>query len=526
MTLLCTGRSTVRLLSRTATPRVYGVRHFTNPQQYDALVLNAYTDSQGITLPATHGISTATRTALLESLSASQFKKKGDVRLLYNVGGVKQVAVVGLGKPKTDLAQTQEDVRMATALGLQAVQKQGALHVGVDVSVNSHAAAEGAVLSQFSFEKLKTEASRRKEIRFGPFSQAPALDQTWESGEIYGASQNLARMLMVSPGNLMTPKLFSDEIAYLLAGLDKTDVIVHDETWATKNNMNAFTCVAKGSHEPLRFLEVHYKGGKETDPVHALVGKGVTFDSGGISLKPCNNMDLMKGDLGGASTVMSAMHGIIRLGLPVNIVAVAPLCENMPSGNATKPGDVVKAMSGKSIEVLNTDAEGRLILADALYYVSSKYKLASILDVATLTGAIDVALGQVYAGVFTNSDDLWGKLNKAGQAVSDPFWRMPLHDGYLEGMKPSPVADINNLGKGRSGSSSSAAMFLKEFVVGLESNLDEEKDKEAKDPVAWAHLDIAGVMDVDSTRGYNIKGMTGRPTRALIEYFRNLSKQT
>ncbi|CAO3591135.1 unnamed protein product [Absidia cylindrospora] len=331
-------------------------------------------------------------------------------------------------------------------------------------------------------------------------------------------------MLMTSPSNLMTPKLFSEEVAYLLAGLENTEVMVHDEEWAAKLNMNSFLSVAKGSQEPLRFLEIRYNGGRPDEKPYALVGKGVTFDAGGISLKPSGNMALMKGDMGGAATVAGAMYGIIKMGLPVNVVAVTPLCENMPDGKATKPGDVVKAMNGKSIEVLDTDAEGRLILADALYYVSSTYSPKSIIDLATLTGAMMVALGESFTGVFTNSNNLWKDLNVAGELTSDPFWRMPLHKSYLKEMQTSTVADFNNLGKGRAGGACSAAAFLKEFVAGLESDNEENGQEQGKDQqqptVDWAHLDIAGVMEEDSTQGYHIKGMTGRPTRSLIEYIR------
>lgn len=214
-------------------------------------------------------------------------------------------------------------------------------------------------------------------------------------------------------------------------------------------------------------------------------------------------MALMKGDMGGAATVAGALYGICKLQLPINVVAVTPLCENMPSGTATKPGDVIKAMNGKSIEVLDTDAEGRMILADALYYISSKHSPASLIDLATLTGAMDVALGDVFAGVFTNSDKLWNNLEKAGKITADPFWRMPLNDGYLKEMKESSVADLNNLGKGRSGGACSAASFLKEFVYGLDK-------KEEKEKIPWAHIDIAGVMDSQGTDGYHIKGMSGK----------------
>ncbi|KAL7319215.1 hypothetical protein PS15m_002381 [Mucor circinelloides] len=492
-------------------------RLFTNTQNYDALVLNAYTSKGGqVSLTANKDISQKTKHLIEEQLKVSNFKKAGDVRTLYNVGGMKQVAIVSLGEQSVAQKDEQEAARRATALGLQALKPQGAKHVGIDISVSAHGAGEGSVLSQFSFDKLKSKKEQQDEdIQVGPFSESTNTELTWESGQIYGASQNVARMLMTSPANLMTPKLFAEEVAYLLAGLENVEVIVRDEEWAARQKMNAFLSVAKGSAEPLRFLEIHYNGGKKGDKVHGLVGKGVTFDAGGISLKPSNNMALMKGDMGGAATVAGALYGICKMQLPINVVAVTPLCENMPSGTATKPGDVIKAMNGKSIEVLDTDAEGRLILADALYYLSSKYKPESLIDLATLTGAMDVALGDVFAGVFTNSNKLWHNLEKAGKQTSDPFWRMPLNDGYLKEMQDSAVADLNNLGKGRSGGACSAASFLKEFVSGLEDN---------QNKIDWAHIDIAGVMDSQGTDGYHIKGMSGRPTRSLIEYVRGLSK--
>ncbi|KAI9485018.1 cytosol aminopeptidase family, catalytic domain-containing protein [Zychaea mexicana] len=491
-----------------------GLRHFTNQQNYDAIVLGAYTDELALANTSDH-ISQSTRNSILEQLSASNFSKADDLRMLYNVGGISQVAVVSLGDKKSNQNQAAvlETARRAAGLGVQALKKQKATNVGVDVSIHAHGAAEGAVLAQFEFSKLKKGKDQEPFLSVGPFG---GLDEAsvngglnWETGQIYGVSQNLARMLMTTPANLMTPKTFSEEVAYLLAGLENIDIAVHDKEWAVRQKMNSFLSVAQGSDEPLRFLEIHYKGASESDPVYGLVGKGVTFDSGGISLKPSANMALMKGDMGGAATVCSAMYGISKLKLPVNVVAVTPLAENLPSGRATKPGDVVRAMNGKSIEVINTDAEGRLILADALYYLSSKYSLKSIIDVATLTGACDVALGQVFAGVFTNSDELWTQLNIAAQMTSDPFWRMPLHDDYLKAMKESAVADLVN-SAGRSGGAVTAAMFLKEFLA----------DKEQP----WAHIDIAGVMDCSSTEGYHVKGMTGRPTRSLIEYLRGHTK--
>ncbi|KAL7320869.1 hypothetical protein PS15m_000714 [Mucor circinelloides] len=338
-------------------------RFFSNKQGFDSLVLGAYA-SEKPTL-TTQQVSSKTRDLLQSQLALSKFKKAGDVRLFYNVGGIKQAAVVSLGdKGNKSPHQEQESVRMATAIGIQALQKQGAVYTGVDVSVDIQGAAEGAVLAQFSFDKLKQQKKDDAlERQVEPYHSDDNVQKAWEIGRLYGASQNVARMLMTSPANLMTPKLFAEEVAYLLAGLENVDVLVHDEEWAARKNMNAFLSVAKGSAEPLRFLEIHYKGAKNKDEKpYGLVGKGITFDSGGISLKPSANMALMKGDMGGAATVAGALYGICKMQLPVNIVAMIPLCENMPAGNATKPGDVVKAMNGKSIEVLNTDAEGRLIL--------------------------------------------------------------------------------------------------------------------------------------------------------------------
>ncbi|CAO3636011.1 unnamed protein product [Mucor fragilis] len=345
------------------TTQHFGRRFFSNKQGFDSLVLGAHTsDKPALT---TQQVSSKTRDLLQSQLALSKFKKAGDVRLFYNVGGVKQVAVVSLGdKSNKNPHEEQESVRMATAIGIQALQKQGAVYTGVDVSVDIQSAAEGAVLAQFSFDKLKQKRKEEQADRqVEPYHSDDSVHKAWEIGRLYGASQNVARMLMTSPANLMTPKLFAEEVAYLLAGLENVDVLVHDEEWAARKKMNAFLSVAKGSAEPLRFLEIHYKGAKNKDEKpYGLVGKGVTFDSGGISLKPSANMALMKGDMGGAATVAGALYGICKMQLPVNIVAMIPLCENMPSGKATKPGDVVKAMNGKSIEVLNTDAEGRMIL--------------------------------------------------------------------------------------------------------------------------------------------------------------------
>ena len=248
-------------------------RLFSNTQGYDGLVLGAFTEKNGAaTLTAHKEISQKTHQLLQEQLKASKFDKAGLVRTFYNVGGVKQVAIVSLGE-KDKVKDMQEAARKATALGLHTLKAQGASFVGVDTSLHAHGAGEGSVLSQFSFDKLKSNKDEdKKEFKVGPY--AGNNETEWNQGQIYGASQNVARMLMTSPANLMTPKLFAEEVAYLLAGLENVDLLVHDGEWAARKNMNSFLSVAKGSVEPLRFLEIVYKGGKEGEKPHGLVGKG------------------------------------------------------------------------------------------------------------------------------------------------------------------------------------------------------------------------------------------------------------
>jgi leucyl aminopeptidase len=259
--------------------------------------------------------------------------------------------------------------------------------------------------------------------------------------------------------------------------------------------MGAFIAVAQGSHEPLRFIVIRYNGGSKHQAPVALVGKGITFDTGGISIKPAPEMDEMKFDMGGAASVLGAMQAIGQLQPPVNVVAVIPSCENMPDGRAIKPGDVVTSMSGQTIEILNTDAEGRLILCDALTYVA-KLKPSVVIDVATLTGACVIALGHVRTGLFSASAQLAEQLMSAGESAQDPCWRMPLDDEYGEGLK-SNFADMANVA-GRPGGAVSAAKFLQKFVGELN----------------WAHLDIAGTA-WKSGAG---KGSTGRPVGLLVQF--------
>lgn len=289
----------------------------------------------------------------------------------------------------------------------------------------------------------------------------------------------------------------------------------------SKKKMGAIMAVTKGSIEEPKFLEIYYRGKKDDNTADiGFIGKGVCFDSGGISLKPPKDMKEMKGDLGGGACLVGMMKAISKLEIPINIAVFIPLAENMPSGSAIKPGDVVYACNNKSIEIDNTDAEGRLLLSDALFYAGTqdilpvkKGKEGALITIATLTGAIGVALGNVYSGVFTNDNSLWKSLKHAGRKANDPFWRMPLNEEYHK-LITSNVADLKNSG-GRSGGSCTAALFVKQFVPRVSKN---EK------PFRYAHLDIASV-DIAVNDEVLGNGMSGRPTRSLIEFVSSYLKK-
>lgn len=304
----------------------------------------------------------------------------------------------------------------------------------------------------------------------------------------------LAKEWANRPANHATPTLLA-EAASKLNTFKHMRVEVLGPKEVAELGMGAFMAVAQGSHEPLRFIVMRYNGGAKQQAPIALVGKGITFDTGGISIKPAPEMDEMKFDMGGAASVLGAMQTIAELQPPINVVAVIPSCENMPDGRAIKPGDVVTSMSGQTIEILNTDAEGRLILCDALTYVA-KLKPSTVIDVATLTGACVIALGHVRTGLFSAHPLLVQQLLAAGEAAQDPCWHMPLDDEYGEGLK-SNFADMANVA-GRPGGAVSAAKFLQKFV----------------DQLNWAHLDIAGT----AWKSGAAKGSTGRPVCLLVQF--------
>jgi len=376
---------------------------------------------------------------------------------------------------------------------------------GADVARRAAIAAEVWQNASYRFTATKSDSNEKSEdikslCLLAGSAKSTDVRKGLKRGQAIGAGMRLSRELGNLPANICTPSHLVATARKIARGNDKLKVEILGETEMKKLSMGALLSVTAGTVEPAKLIVMRYSGGAKKKPPVALVGKGVTFDSGGISLKPGAAMDEMKFDMCGAATVLGCMEAIANLNLSLNVVGVVPACENLPSGIATKPGDVVTSMAGKTIEILNTDAEGRLILCDALTYVQ-KYKPRAIIDIATLTGACLVALGKHRSGLLSNSDKLAKALQKSGDNADDPAWRLPLGDEYRQMLK-SNFADLANIG-GRNAGTITAACFLSEFV----------KD------VDWAHLDIAGTAWL----GGASKGSTGRPIPLLLEYLASIA---
>ncbi|MCY3413788.1 MAG: leucyl aminopeptidase [Candidatus Heimdallarchaeota archaeon] len=464
----------------------------------DAIVIGLYKDN-------THGETAIRLGAIAPYLELDEFTgKTKQTMILYNVEGVKarRIYLVGLGeKEKCNF----ESVRNAASIAARTLRDRGLKSIAFEaLHGDAQSTAEGAILGLYKYDFLKTQnLDKIKKVDEIIFSGNDV--DAWNTGVIMAEGQNYARFLAETPANICTPTWFAEKAKEYLDGIDNIEIIVHDEEWAKEKKMGSFLSVAAGTEEPAKFLEIQYNGGNENDPPIVYVGKGITFDTGGISLKPSANMGAMRGDMGGAASVVGTLYAISKLGLKKNVIGLTPLTENMPSGRATKPSDVVTASNGKTIQVDNTDAEGRLILADALVYAEKEFNPHTVIDIATLTGSIGVALGEAFIGVFTRSDELWNELNRAGEKTFDRFWRMPLDPIYRKALD-TPLADVNNVGS-RAGGACQAAEFLGEFI-------------EMK---RWCHVDIAGVMDSPGSSDYHPKkGMTGKPVRGLVEFCKQM----
>jgi leucyl aminopeptidase len=311
---------------------------------------------------------------------------------------------------------------------------------------------------------------------------------------------SLTRELVTEPANIIYPESFVDRVKKSLEGTG-VEIEVLDRAAMEKLGMGALLGVAQGSIREARLLVLRWNGGPEGAQPTAFVGKGVTFDTGGISIKPAQGMEAMKWDMGGAGAVVGALKALALRKAKANIVGICGLVENMPGGNAQRPGDVVTSMSGQTVEVINTDAEGRLVLADAVTYVQRNYKPKTIIDLATLTGAILISLGHEWAGLFSNNEELAGELLKVGVDTGDKLWRMPLAEPF-DRMIDSPIADMKNVGP-REGGSITAAQFIQRFI---------------ENGVQWAHIDMAGKAWADKASATYDKGATGFGVRLLDEY--------
>ena len=394
-------------------------------------------------------------------------------------------------------------LRKAVAAGLAQLRGLGARTLAVWAPFalgDEHAQALVSAVADGSYVYRHTKPSAPADKPLAKITllcakgDAKAVKQGLTRGKAVAAGVALARELANRPGNHCTPSQLADHARKLCKNHDlKIEVL--DRKQIEDLGMGSFLAVAQGSDEPPRFIVAQYHGAsKGTAPI-VLVGKGITFDSGGISIKPSAEMDEMKFDMGGAASVLGTLRAVAELAPKLNLVVVVPACENLPSGRAVKPGDVVTSMSGQTIEILNTDAEGRLILCDALTYVE-RFKPALVVDVATLTGACVVALGHHHSGLFTTDDEMAAQFAAAARSSLDPCWRMPLDEEYDEALK-SNFADMGNVG-GRAGGAITAAMFLRRFTG----------------KYRWAHLDIAGT----AWRSGTAKGATGRPVGLLTHF--------
>lgn len=368
--------------------------------------------------------------------------------------------------------------------------------------------AEGAITGTFETTIYQDRPERplaaNEVVIPGAGFEAAEIERGIARGTAIGEAVNLARRLAVTPANDMTPTHLADE-ARKVAESNGLEIDVLDEARARAEGMGSFLSVAQGSSQPPKMIVLHYNGDPSSKEVLALVGKGITFDTGGISIKPAERMEEMKYDMSGGAGVIAAMSAIGRLKPKLNVIGIVPATENMPGGKATKPGDIVKAMNGKTIEVINTDAEGRLILADGLVY-ARKLGATKIVDAATLTGACVIALGHASSAAISNDDAFVGEFLAAAKPTGERYWQMPYYEDYTMQMK-SDIADLKNTG-GRAAGTLTAAAFLREFVDGT----------------PWIHLDIAGTAYLDNESGWQAKGPTGTPVRAFLALVDSLSQ--
>jgi leucyl aminopeptidase len=475
-----------------------------------ALVLG-YCSGEAVGEGALAAADTALGGAIGQMVASEEIKgKTGELTLIHTLGRLpaQRLVVLGLGQPG---GLTPDRLRGLAAEVCRFLRQKGVLSFclpapgigqgGITAEIAAQTIAEGAILGAYTFRSYITKKADFDDMRelniIAPGEDVlAAMSAACDRGRILAEATNLARDMANEPANVMTPARMAAR-AQDLARECGLELLVLEKEQMQELGMGGLLGVAQGSQQPPRFISLFYAGreGREIDL--ALVGKAITFDSGGISIKPSEKMEEMKGDMAGGAAVMAAMGAIAKLAPRLNVAAYIPATENLPSGTALKPGDILRLLNGKTVEVISTDAEGRLVLGDALSY-AVRQGARRIVDVATLTGSCKVALGNICSGLFSNNQLLADMVLAAGAAAGELLWQLPMYEEYKE-LNRSDVADIKNTG-GRYAGSIAAAHFLAEFA--------------GEGP--WVHLDIAGTDLADKDRGYIVKGATGVPVRTLV----------
>ena len=488
--------------------------------QIPALIVNLF---EGVQQPggATGAVDRALDGAISQLIQEGEIKgKKGETSLIHTFGkiGPSRVLVAGLGKKESFSQEIVREVmagacRYLRKLGLERVATiaHGSGVAGMDARASGQAMAEGSILGLYRFKNYLTKSEDGggdlKElliVEHDP-SKIAELEAGITQGRLMAEAANLARDMVNEPANILTPTRMAD-IAREVAA-DGLDIEVLEQHHMEELGMGALLGVARGSDQPPRMILLKCTGDPDNPSNNlGLIGKGITFDTGGISLKSAGGVEDMKGDMAGGASVIASMRVIGQLRPRINVTGIIAAAENMPGGSAQRPGDIVRSMSGKTIEIINTDAEGRLVLADALCYARQN-GITQLVDVATLTGAVVVALGHACSGVMGNNQELIDRVVEAGGSTGERIWQLPMYEDYKEEIK-STVADMKNSG-GRAAGSISAAQFLAEFA----------------EDTPWAHLDIAGTYFSSKEKGYLVKGGTGVPTRTLVNLALGLAER-